>query len=165
MSKSIGSKWGRDKSKVNDGVWINCDEHDGEDAFQLRVRYLKIASNPEYAKCVTKLTKPYRRQSGELSYDVQNSIAMKAFCRVILVDWKNAYNDEGSLIPFNESNGFELMKNFPDLYEFVSGEASDPNNFGMPSDKDEDDAAKNLASSSSTNLSSEVQMPPPYSDS
>lgn len=164
-NKSVGAKWGRDKSKVDDGVWINCDEFDGEEAFQLKVRYLKIASNPDYAKCVTKLTKPYRRQSGELSYDVQTRIAMKAFCRVILVDWKNAYNEEGCAIPFNEDNGFQLMESFPDLYEFISTEASDPNNFGMPSEKDEEDAAKNSAPSSNTNWSSEAQMPPPSSDS
>ena len=36
--KSIASKWGRDKSKVDDGVWINCDEFDGDEAFQLKVR-------------------------------------------------------------------------------------------------------------------------------
>ena len=163
--KSIASKWGRDKSKVDDGVWINCDEFDGDEAFQLKVRYLKIASNPDYAKCVTKLTKPYRRQSGDLSYEVQTRIAMKAFCKIILVDWKNAYNDEGALIPFNEENAFSLMESFPDLYEFVSTEASDPNNFGMPSEKDEDDAAKNSVPSSSTSWSSEAQMPPPSSDS
>ena len=163
-NKSVASKWGRDKSKVSDGIWVNCDDHEGEDTFQLKVRYLKIASNPDYAKCVTKLTKPYRRQSGDLSYEVQTRIAMKAFCRVILVDWKNAYNDEGELIPFNEENAFGLMESFPDLYEFISTEASDPNNFDMPSEKDEEDAAKNSATSSSTSWSSEAQTPPPSSD-
>lgn len=163
-NKSVGSKWGRDKSKVSDGVWVNCDERENEDAFMLKVRYLKIASNPDYAKCITKLTKPYRRQAGDLGYELQTIIAMKAFCRVILVDWKNAYNDEGELIPFNEENAFGLMESFPDLYEFISTEASDPNNFDMPSEKDEEDAAKNSATSSSTSWSSEAQTPPPSSD-
>lgn len=159
MSVSIRSKWGRNKEKVNDGVWINCDEIDTDEAFMLKVRYLKISSNPDYAKCITRLTKPYRRH-GELSYELQASIAMRAFCKVILVDWKNAYDDEGNVIPFNEQNAIDLMEDFPDLYEFISTEAADPNNFDQPSMEDDEGTAKNSKTTSSTSWSTEVPVPP-----
>jgi hypothetical protein len=88
------------------------------------------ANNSKFKAAFRRLSKPYKKQIDNETLDEATSedILAGALAEGILVDWKN-FVVNGEQIPYTLDNAKELLKNDPDLVDFVTAFSKDIDNY------------------------------------
>jgi hypothetical protein len=100
-------------------------------------------ANKRYTKVQTMLMKPNMalfRNSKDITperMDLINEIAKKCFFETLLLDWRDVKNKQGEVVPFNRENAESLMKQLPNLYDFLMGESQALSTFNSATVEDE----------------------------
>ncbi len=127
---SIFKQFKTNESKESEGVWVYFGDEDKPDtpAF-LICRSGK--SNKKYIRELERATSKNKGsfRSGKIPSDIMESIALKVFCKTVILDWKNIINLDKETIPFSYENAKSLMLELPDLYDQLSIFSQDFGNF------------------------------------
>lgn len=155
---SLRKSFGVDKSVVEGGIWVEAAQTEDGKPMEFLVTFMSAAANPNYDKCITALTKSRRGRS--IPDEVMRAVAMRAFAKTILKDWRNVVVETGGEpLVHTEDKAIWLMKELPTLYEYLLSQASDESLFRGSSDEGNEAAAKNSESFFGTNSNSEAPAP------
>lgn len=100
-------------------------------------------ANKRYAKAQAAYMKPHLalfRNSKDITperMEIVNDIAKKCFFETLLLDWKDVQNQKGETVPFSRENAELLMKQLPNLYDFLMGESQALSTFNSATVEDE----------------------------
>lgn len=100
-------------------------------------------ANKRYSKAQATYMKPHLalfRNSKDITperMDLINDIAKKCFFDTLLLDWKDVQNKKGETVTFSRENAEALMKQLPNLYDFLMGESQALSTFNAGSVEDE----------------------------
>lgn len=84
--------------------------------------FIKIAraggANQQFAKCLDRKTKPYRRQiqSETLDEEIGARIQREVYAESVILSWSGVEDADGNEIPFNRENCEKLLTDLPDLF-------------------------------------------------
>ncbi len=111
-----------DKSKKEDGVWLNLDEETS-----VRVRYMK---SQEALRKHGELRAAYgkRGKRGNLTPSEEEAIAKEVVAQAVIVDWEGI-TDQGEEFPYSEDNARRLVEEYELFRDFVCDAAVDEENF------------------------------------
>lgn len=109
-----------------------------------RVRLARMAdSNPEFAKAMERKMRPHRRadRAGMLHADKKAALVREVFAEAVVLDWEVCKDDtlpldkreyeqgiegeDGKLQPFNYETVLATLKELPDLFNALLGDATD----------------------------------------
>lgn len=93
------------------------------------------AQNEKFIAAFRHYTKGIDTANMKVSSDEFEEATMKAMADAILVGWRN-FIVGGEEIPYTKENAFNLLKNDPDVREFVSGYSNKIANY-LIDDKDD----------------------------
>lgn len=148
---SLKAAFGTNKAKEEAGTWIDVTVN--EDGSICRMKLARMTSrNKLFMAKIAKVNKSKRNttirknQTPIISEDDVNA-AIDVFVESILLGWENVAEyrkDEGfprpKLMEFNNENAKFLLTDLPDLFEFLTNEASKIENF---QDETDNEAVKN----------------------
>lgn len=88
------------------------------------------AGSTEWLKAQEHFEKPFKKKIAKdtLSATAKRDINLKSLARSILLDWKDVEED-GKAIPYSEEIAVEMLKDDPELLEFIMDVALDNDNF------------------------------------
>jgi hypothetical protein len=136
--------FGFDKSKAENGVWVDLGLDDGS-----RVRIGKIGS-VAYNKALDRHRRPYQkilRLRQDIPLEEAIKLTIQVYADTVVLGWDNLKID-GNTLPYTRENAVWLLTDFPDFRTFVEAHANDNELF---QDQDFDADSKNSQSSSSMN--------------
>lgn len=129
---SLFKQYKTDENKTSNGVPIVLHEAANEDG-TLPTFYISrmSSSNKGYQKTMEAKTRSHRRalQLGTMPEEMAQKINIEVFCEAVLKGWSNIYAEDGSPLVFSKSAAINLMGELPDLYERLSLEAQNIENF------------------------------------
>lgn len=127
---SIFKEFAVDKDKVENGIpiYIRSAENDDGTIPTFIVKRMD-KTNRKFAKGLERQQKTLRHKVNNLDEDEATEMLVDLFCDAVLVTWENVKNNDGSEIPYSKSKAKELLKQLPDLFEFLKGEATEISNF------------------------------------
>lgn len=141
---SLFKQFGTNAEKEKSGVWfeVGVNENDPEKPPRFKLARMSVRANKAYGKMLSKTMAPHSEavENGLLADELGNALFMKVFAKTILVDWENIYNEDGSVLEYNEANVKYLMKALPTLYEGLLERAKKASYY---QDNEENDDAKN----------------------
>lgn len=110
--------YGTNKVLENEGVWV--DLGDGASIKVARV------GNKENTTLVKRLTAPHKVaiRANKLPDEIWEKITIEAVASTILLDWKGLKED-GKLIPYSKENAVQLLTDYKDFRDQVSGLSSE----------------------------------------
>lgn len=122
--QSIGSLFGMDRKKEQDGVGIQFGS-----TFKVLIARAGGA-NEDFKKAIEELTRPYRRMivNDMLPSELENQIMHQAYARTIVRSWENCV-DEGKDVPFSVDNCVAMFEKWPEFYDFVRAESNRTANY------------------------------------
>lgn len=99
------SEYLTDSTLEEDGVWMRLRRGDAE-------VLVARAGNSRHEDLVRRLRKKHGRgfRGDELPQEVEESIALEALSKTILLDWRGIEDDEGKEIPYSSEKARELLK-------------------------------------------------------
>ena len=122
----------KDEAEI-EGVWT--DYPVDNPAFEkMRLRIAR-ARNPRFRKEFNRLHRPYQRKSSKLTEDVAENILVKSMAYGILVDWELVTKD-GVEYEYSREAAETLLRNDPDLRDYVMEFSEDIENFVSESEDD-----------------------------
>lgn len=148
-----------DKSKTEDGVWIDIGidfEKEGNPLTRIKMRRIG-SSNKAFKKEHAKLGKKYSMMRGNKEA-LQDKALMEAICNTCIVEWENMENinaqvegepPKSEYMPFTPENAIKLFTYSPDTYELIVSQATELENFQSKSNQE---LGKNSPPSLNTNL-------------
>lgn len=156
---SIFSQYMTDKSLEKDGVWVEFSEVTNDDGTTPAFLLSRVSTNNR--KWVSR-TQPIYKQlervsNGDLDIDKVKNVSSKlirAFCEIILLDWRDFKKDgqvdkkgnfvigeDGKVVceevPFDTETAYKLLSDMPDLYAWLMKEAMDIDNY-LSSNREKD---------------------------
>jgi hypothetical protein len=133
---SLNKLFKTDSDKQREGIWLEISENANGTICRMKIRPMG-ASNKEFVTKATSIRKKYSHRLKSMGNEKQNELAMEAFIGTVLIDWENvedyrikvAEGQKAPLMEFNEENAKFLLKDLPQLYELISAESTDIENF------------------------------------
>ena len=154
---SIYELYENDAKLEAEGVWI--DTISDPEKFKVA-----SATNQKYSQELSKLFTPHKneiRRSQRLSdsgkqipkalTDLISNLELRAFCKYVLVDWKNVVDKSGKEIKYSSQAALKLLSdpNLRTLREAIITEAEKQSNFALVGkDEEEKETVKNLKKTS-----------------
>ena len=150
---SLRSQFGSDKSKEQQGVWIDICENDDGTQCRMKIGRMSI-TNKKFARETAKRAKKYRGRMDSIPLEKQLKDNIEVFVDTTLFGWENVVDyrqtvDEGKplpQLPFTRDNAIWLLNDLPSLFDLITTEASEISNFQTNNEVE----AKNFGSSSVT---------------
>jgi hypothetical protein len=116
------------ETKLAEGIEIKYSTEKNADGTvpSFRIMRKDVRLNKRYAKALEEESRPYRRMidTDNLSFELNNELNLKCFCRGILIGWENIQDENGKVIPFSFENAMFVMQKLPDLYADLEAQAS-----------------------------------------
>lgn len=123
-----------DPTREQEGVWLDYGD------FRVRVAHAG-QGNKRYVAYAEKALRPVRRamDAGALSNERSMAIMADIYAKTIIIDWQVLQEDktwkigieseDGSILPFTTENVELTLKNLPNLFSDIQGQASSIANF------------------------------------
>lgn len=134
----LSKSWGTDKSKEQDGVWVDIGINDDESKSVARIKIRRAGqSNKKFKTKFASLGKKFRMMRGDKT-ELENNAFREAFCQTCIVGWENIENlnveaptdqPKQPYMPFTVDNALMLFTAFPDLFDFVTVQATELDTF------------------------------------
>ena len=133
------------KKAESEGIWVDY----GETGASFKIARIG-GDNAAYGRYLAGAIKPFKHQlqTGTMQEEKAQEIYINAFVATVLKDWKGVTDEKGKEMAFNEENAKKLFKDLPVLYENLSKEASDFENYKRRMDEE---TVKNSAKPSTGN--------------
>lgn len=126
---SMYENFSTDAQSEQEGVWV--------DYGQFRVRLARAGgANKNYQKVLERESRPFRRAiaTDSLDSEVAANILRKAYAKAVITGWETKRDDEwvsgieqpgtDELAAFNRENVERVLKDLPDLFVDLQGQAS-----------------------------------------
>ena len=117
--ESIRRTYGTDKKLEQRGVWV-CPPMDDD----VKIEFLIARQSRANRAWSNKTSRAFKEiqdkvDAGLLIDDQTIDKSIRIFCETNLLDWRGL-TDGGRPIPYSPDEGYKLLKEFPDLYEFLN---------------------------------------------
>jgi len=111
-----------DEKKIDEGVWV---------PYRRDIKF-KVASieSAAYIQARVKALKAVPGGGDDQTPEEWREFNSKLFAKVILLDWKNISEEDGSPVPYSEEKAAEILRDRDlDVFEFVLGVAANAGHF------------------------------------
>lgn len=149
----ICSKFKTDKNLERDGVWVSCEELNGESVVNSNGTFTKFkvarigVTNRQYMAKMQPIAKKLEGKDGFALLESRQQL-IGIFVDYCLLDWENFFDYEVSEkggkttykeveVPFSKEKAKEYLIDMPELYQWLSEQSSSLNNF-LSANKEED---------------------------
>ena len=116
---SLYKQFGTDKKAENEGVFVEIATGDNESC---KFKLARMgSSNKAYTKLLEKKMRPYKKllDMDKMPPQTSEKILIEVFVGSVLLGWENVKDRDGNELVFNEENAIALLKDLPDLYEYL----------------------------------------------
>lgn len=130
MQSSVLRLFTMDKTRIQEGAPI-CFPKNGDGTIPTFYIARAHTSNPEWMAANERENAKYkgRMRSNQMTAEDWANISRKVFITVLLKGWENFYDANGENIPYNKENAEKYLVEFPELYEYLSAQATDDEHF------------------------------------
>lgn len=125
-----------DPKKENEGVAIEFPPNkDG--SIPTFIIAATSRANQKYAKELERVTRPYKGNLSALGNEGAERLFREVFAKTVLKGWKNVKEKDGTEIPYSYDAAIKLLERLPRLYDKLSAEAAEIENFKAAVREDE----------------------------
>lgn len=126
--KDLRKVYGNDERLEQEGVWFSPPFLNNKISFLLA---RMGRTNKLWQTEVALIHQKYKAEidAGDTNNPELLKEVLRAFCRVILRNWRGLTNDEGQEIPYTPEGGFKLLDELPDLYDKLAEVAGVKNRY------------------------------------